>query len=160
MNGGSEANYASIWGIVGSSDRVAFMVPNYLQGWGVARAYGRQTDGYKLVMKRNAQGEWRWSLDVDSLRKAVKKNTKLIVVTNPNNPTGYVLSEEEMQIIIDEARRVGAWILSDEIYRGAEVGGRQGSRYCRSFQGVRFTRPAYRLGCEQAQHDSASLQLP
>jgi len=124
MNGGSEANYASIWGIVGSSDRVAFMVPNYLQGWGVARAYGRQTDGYKLVMKRNAQGEWRWSLDVDSLRKAVKKNTKLIVVTNPNNPTGYVLSEEEMQIIIDEARRVGAWILSDEIYRGAEVGGR------------------------------------
>jgi aspartate/methionine/tyrosine aminotransferase len=122
MNGGSEANYASIWGIVGPSDRVAFMVPNYLQGWGVARAYGRQTDGYKLVMKRE-QGEWKWSLDVDSLRKAVKKNTKLIVVTNPNNPTGYVLSEEEMQIIIDEARRVGAWILSDEIYRGAEVGG-------------------------------------
>jgi aspartate/methionine/tyrosine aminotransferase len=94
MNGGSEANYASIWGIVGPSDRV-----------------------------KREQGEWKWSLDVDSLRKAVKKNTKLIVVTNPNNPTGYVLSEEEMQIIIDEARRVGAWILSDEIYRGAEVGG-------------------------------------
>jgi len=123
VNGGSEANYVTLWGLVGPSDRVAFMLPNYLQGWGVARAYGRQTDGYKLVMKRDKGGNWKWQLDVASLRKAVTKKTRVIVVTNPNNPTGYVLSEEEMQIIIDEARRVGAWILADEIYRGAEVNG-------------------------------------
>ncbi len=123
MNGGSEANYAAIWGIIEPSDRVAFMLPNYLQGWGLARAYGRQADGYRLVMKRDSRGTWKWKLDVDSLRKAVTKRTKLIVVTNPNNPTGYILTEEEMQIIIGEARRVDAWILSDEIYRGAEVDG-------------------------------------
>ena len=123
VNGGSEANYVTLWGLVGPTDRVAFMIPNYLQGWGIARAFGRQTDGYKLVMKRDASGAWKWQLDVASLKKAVTKNTKVIVVTNPNNPTGYVLSDEEMQIIIDEARRVGAWILSDEIYRGAEVSG-------------------------------------
>lgn len=123
VNGGSEANYVTLWGLVGASDRVAFMLPNYLQGWGIARAYGRQTDGYKLVMKRDASGNWKWQLDVDSLKKAVSKKTKVIVVTNPNNPTGYVLSEDEMEIIIREARRVDAWILSDEIYRGAEVGG-------------------------------------
>jgi aspartate/methionine/tyrosine aminotransferase len=123
VNGGSEANYVTLWGLVGSTDRVAFMLPNYLQGWGLARAYGRQADGYKLVMKRDSEGAWKWQLDVDSLRKAVNKKTKLIVVTNPNNPTGYVLTEDEMQIIIDEARRVGAWILADEIYRGAEISG-------------------------------------
>jgi aspartate/methionine/tyrosine aminotransferase len=123
MNGGSEANYAAIWGIIEPSDRVAFMLPNYMQGWGLARAYGRQADGYRLVMKRNPKGSWKWQLDVDSLRKAVTKKTKLIVVTNPNNPSGYVLTEEEMQIIVGEARRVGAWILADEIYRGAEVDG-------------------------------------
>jgi len=123
VNGGSEANYITLWGLVGTSDRVAFMLPNYLQGWGLARAYGRKADGFKLVMKRDAQGIWKWQLDVDSLRKAVSKDTKLIVVTNPNNPTGHVLTEEEMQIVIGEARRVGAWILSDEIYRGAEIGG-------------------------------------
>jgi aspartate/methionine/tyrosine aminotransferase len=123
VNGGSEANYITLWGLVGTSDRVAFMLPNYLQGWGLARAYGRQADGFKLVMKRDSHGTWKWQLDVDSLRKAVTKKTKLIVVTNPNNPTGYVLTEEEMQIVIDEARRVGAWILSDEIYRGAEIDG-------------------------------------
>jgi aspartate/methionine/tyrosine aminotransferase len=123
VNGGSEANYVTLWGLVGAFDRVAFMVPNYLQGWGIARAYGRQADGYKLVMKRDASGNWKWQLDVASLRKAVTRKTKLVVVTNPNNPTGYVLSEDEMQIIVDEARRVGAWILSDEIYRGAEISG-------------------------------------
>jgi hypothetical protein len=123
VNGGSEANYVTLWGLVGASDRVAFMLPNYLQGWGLARAYGRQADGYKLVMKRTASGTWKWQLDVAGLKKAVTKKTKVIVVTNPNNPTGYVLSEGEMQVIIDEARRVGAWILADEIYRGAETGG-------------------------------------
>jgi len=123
VNGGSEANYTALWGLVEPSDRVAFMLPNYLQGWGLARAYGRQADSYKLVMKRDRNGSWHWQLDVDSLRKAVSKRTKLIVVTNPNNPTGYVLTEDEMQIIVNEAKRVGAWILSDEIYRGAETSG-------------------------------------
>lgn len=123
VNGGSEANYASMWGLVEAGDRVAFMLPNYLQGWGLARAYGKQADGFKLVMKRDAAGAWNWQLDVNSLRKAVTPKTKLIVVTNPNNPTGYVLSEAEMELIVREARRVGAWILSDEIYRGAEVDG-------------------------------------
>lgn len=122
-NGGSEANYMTLWGLVGPKDRVAFMVPNYLQGWGIARAYGKQTSAYRLVMKRNTDGAWRWQLDRDSLRKAVTKTTRVIVVTNPNNPTGYVLSDDEMQFIIDEAKRVGAWILADEIYRGAEVSG-------------------------------------
>ncbi|MGI9204209.1 MAG: aminotransferase class I/II-fold pyridoxal phosphate-dependent enzyme [Woeseiaceae bacterium] len=123
VNGGSEANYIALWGLVGSTDRVAFMLPNYLQGWGLARAYGSQADAYKLVMKRASNGGWRWQLDVDSLHKAVTRRTKLIVVTNPNNPTGYVLTEREMEIIIAAARRVGAWILADEIYRGAEVSG-------------------------------------
>ncbi len=53
VNGGSEANYITLWGLVGTSDRVAFMLPNYLQGWGLARAYGRKADGFKLVMKRD-----------------------------------------------------------------------------------------------------------
>jgi hypothetical protein len=99
------------------------MLPNYMQAWGMARAYGRQADTFKLVLKRTSAGSWKWQLDIDSLTKAVKKTTRVIVVTNPNNPTGYVLSEDEMSAIIDAARRVGAWIVADEIYRGAEVTG-------------------------------------
>jgi aspartate/methionine/tyrosine aminotransferase len=122
-NGGSEANYMTLWGLVGKSDRVAFMVPNYLQGLGISKAYGRQADTYRLVMQKKSAGGFEWRLDVDSLKQAVKPATKVIVVTNPNNPTGAVLREDEMDAIIAEASRVGAWILADEIYRGAEVNG-------------------------------------
>jgi hypothetical protein len=123
-NGGSEANYTALWGLVDRADRVAFMLPNYLQGWGLARAYGRGADAYRLVMRRDERGgPWRWELDRDGLRRAVRKDTRVIVVTNPNNPTGAVLGEAEMQAIVAEARRVGAWIVADEIYRGAEVSG-------------------------------------
>ena len=52
-NGGSEANYTAMWGLVGKGDRVAFMLPNYLQGLGLGRAYGRQVDCYGLVMRRD-----------------------------------------------------------------------------------------------------------
>jgi len=74
-------------------------------------------------VERKQNGGMRWALDVDSLKKAVTKKTKLIVVTNPNNPTGAVLTEAEMDEIIRAARKVNAWILADEIYRGAEVAG-------------------------------------
>lgn len=119
-NGGSEANYITLWGLLGERDRVAFMRPNYLQGWGLARAYGQRADPYRLEMVRD-DGAWRWRLDAQSLRNSVTPDTRVIVVTNPNNPTGYVLSEEEMDLVVEQARRVGAWILADEIYRGAEI---------------------------------------
>ena len=123
VNGGSEANYITMWGLVGPGDRVAVMIPNYLQSRGLARAYGRQTDSFHLALGKGPDGQYGWRLDVDSLRKAVSSKTKLIVVTNPNNPTGYVLSDEEMREIVRVARKAGAWILSDEIYRGAEIDG-------------------------------------
>jgi len=121
-NGGSEANYTALWGLLEKGDRTAVMLPNYLQTWGLARAYGGSADGFHLV-ERTQDGGMRWALDVESLKKAVTKKTKLIVVTNPNNPTGAVLTEAEMDEIIRAARRVDAWILADEIYRGAEVAG-------------------------------------
>jgi len=49
----------------------------------------------------------------------------MIAVCNPNNPTGTVLSEESIKEIVKVADRVGAWILSDEVYRGAELNGKE-----------------------------------
>jgi aspartate/methionine/tyrosine aminotransferase len=96
------------------------MIPNYLQSWGLARGYAGSADAYRLVEKRRGPRD-RWALDVASLDRAVSKRTKVIVVTNPNNPTGAVLTEEEMGEIVRAARRVSAWIVADEVYRGAEV---------------------------------------
>ena len=121
-NGGSEANYTSLWGLLEKGDRTAVMLPNYLQTWGLARAYGGSANAFHLV-ERQENGRMRWALDVDSLKRAVKSKTRLIVVTNPNNPTGAVLTEPEMDEIVRVARKAKAWLLADEIYRGAEVAG-------------------------------------
>jgi aspartate/methionine/tyrosine aminotransferase len=120
--GTSEANFTTLWGLLERGDRAAVMLPSYLQAWGLARAHTGRADAYRLVEKRRGLAK-RWVLDVDGLNRAVSKRTKLIMVTNPNNPTGAVLDEDEMDAIVDAARRVGAWIVSDEVYRGAEVEG-------------------------------------
>ena len=118
--GTSEANYTTLWGLLEKGDRVAVMLPSYLQAWGIARAYAGSADTYRLVERRRGLGR-RWALDVDSLERAVNKKTRAILVTNPNNPTGAVLTDEEMEAVVAAARRVGAWIVSDEVYRGAEI---------------------------------------
>jgi len=119
-NGGSEANFTSLWGLLEKPDHAAIMLPNYLQSWGLSRAYAGKTNPFYLTEQKTNGGE-RWGLDVDSLRKAVSRKTSVIVVTNPNNPTGAVLTEAEMDEIVRVARRAGAWIMADEIYRGAEA---------------------------------------
>jgi len=115
-NGGSESNLLALWTLLGPEDRLAFMVPNYLQGWGLGRHFGAGTDTFRLQMHGD-----RWALNTDELNEAVTKKTKVIMVCNPNNPTGSVLSEAEMDAVVAAAERVGAWIVADEIYRGAEV---------------------------------------
>lgn len=116
VNGGSEANHLALWTLLDPGDRLAFMVPNYMQGYGLGRHYGEATDVFGLMRVDD-----RWALDVDGLARAVTERTKVVMVCNPDNPTGHVLTEEEMSAIVDAARRVGAWLIADEIYRGAEV---------------------------------------
>ena len=120
--GTSEANYTALWSLLQKGDRVAVMLPSYLQAWGLARAFAGRADAYRLVEKRRGLPK-RWELDVESLRRAVSRRTRVIMVTNPNNPTGAVLTEDEMDAIVAAARKVGAWIVADEVYRGAEVEG-------------------------------------
>lgn len=118
VNGGSEANFLTLWTLLEPGDRLAFMVPNYMEGWGLGRAFGGATDTFSL---RPIDG--RWALDLDELERAVTPATKVVMVCNPDNPTGSVLSGDEMDAIVSAAERVGAWVLADEIYRGAEADG-------------------------------------
>jgi aspartate/methionine/tyrosine aminotransferase len=116
MNGGSEANFLTLWSLLSESDRLAFMIPNYLQGYGLGRHFGRNTDTFRLRLS-----DGRWALDLDELNASVGKKTRAVMVCNPNNPAGSVLTEDEMDAVIAAADRVGAWIVADEIYRGAEL---------------------------------------
>ena len=121
-NGGSEANYVTLWTLLDPGSRLAFMIPNYMQAWGVGRAYAKGVDTFRLVLKKEV-GQYRWALDLDGLKRAVTPKTNVILVTNPNNPTGAVLTADEMNAVVDVARKAGAWLVVDEIYRGAEIEG-------------------------------------
>ena len=121
-NGGSEANYLTLWTLLEPSGRLACMIPNYMQAWGLGRAYADGVDAFLLVKQKEA-GQYRWELDVESLKRAVTPKTNVILITNPNNPTGAVLTAAEMDDVVDVARKAGAWLVVDEVYRGAEVQG-------------------------------------
>jgi aspartate/methionine/tyrosine aminotransferase len=121
-NGGSEANYVTLWTLLESDGRLACMIPNYMQAWGLGRAYADGVDTFELVMQENS-GKHRWALDIEGLKRAVTPKTNVILVTNPNNPTGAVLTAGEMDAVVDIASRADAWLVVDEIYRGAEVQG-------------------------------------
>ena len=121
-NGGSEANYVSTWRLVEPGDEVVLMVPNYMQTWGLARAFGGVVREWKL---RPDPSQGRWFADPDDLRRLVNANTRLIIICTPNNPTGALITEQELDDICRIAGQHGAWVLSDEIYRGAERDGRE-----------------------------------
>lgn len=112
--GAAEANYITTHTLLSPGDEIAVMLPNYMQIWGVAKNLGAKVREFHLKEKDG------WALDLDELEKAVTPNTKLIAICNPDNPTGHILSEEEMGVVVRAADRVGAWILADEVYSGAE----------------------------------------
>jgi aspartate/methionine/tyrosine aminotransferase len=120
VNGSSEANLITLWTLLDNDDRLACMLPNYMQAYHLGRHFGAGTDPFRLKLDKKAN---RWALNTDELAKAVTKDTKAILVTNPNNPTGAVLSEEEMDAIVNAAKKTKAWLVVDEIYRGAELDG-------------------------------------
>ncbi len=121
-NGGSEANYISVWNLVEPGDEVVMMVPNYMQTWGLARGFGAQVKPWALVEVLDG-GTPRWRPDLDELRRLVTAKTKLILICNPNNPTGTRLTGADLDAICRIAAPHGSWVLADEIYRGAELDG-------------------------------------
>jgi aspartate/methionine/tyrosine aminotransferase len=114
-NGTSEANYLIALSQVQPGDVVAMQVPNYMQMWGVARSLGAEVRPFRL------RTEAAWEPDWDEFERAVTPQTRLLYLSNPNNPTGSVLSDPSMRRIVDRCQQTGTWLLSDEVYLGAEI---------------------------------------
>lgn len=117
-NGSAEANFLTTWKLVEPGDEFVIMLPNYQLVPGSSRAFGANVKPFYL------KEDNKWILDIEDIKEQVTPNTKMIMITNPNNPTGSVLSEEAMKEIVNIADSVGAWLLSDEVYRGGELNGK------------------------------------
>jgi aspartate/methionine/tyrosine aminotransferase len=126
--GSSEANFVVCWRLIEPGDKVAIMLPNYLQTWGLAQNFGAEVRGFPLRAERE------WEPAPGEIRAAIAPGTKLVVVTNPHNPTGHVLSDEMRKLILERASAVGAWLLADEVYQGAERDGRTTPSFWGSYE--------------------------
>ena len=114
-NGTSEANYLIALSQLRPGDEVAMEVPNYMQMPGVARSLGAIVRTFRL---REDTG---WEPDWDEFERAVTKQTRLLYLSNPNNPTGSILSDRAMTRICERCEATGTWVLADEVYLGAEI---------------------------------------
>ena len=121
-NGGSEANFITTFNLIEQGDEVVMLVPNYMQTWGLSRAFGGTIREWRLIEDSEAG---RWRVDLGALEELVSARTRMIVLCNPNNPTGARLTASELDAVARIADRHGAWILSDEVYRGAELDGQE-----------------------------------
>ncbi len=112
--GAQEANYLALTQLLGPGDEFLIDAPGWQQPLVLARQIGATA---KRVPRSEASG---WALDIDQLEALVTPKTKAIFICNPNNPTGRVEDEATLRRIIAAADRVGAYVVSDEVYRGLE----------------------------------------
>ena len=131
--GGSEANFVATWALLEPGDEIVFMTPNYMQIAGLANAFGATVKPLWL------REELQWGIDIDELPRLIGPKTRLVAVCNPSNPTGSVLKKEEREAIVAAAEKVGAWIIADEVYRGAEFDGPMTTSFWGSYERVLCT---------------------
>ncbi len=115
--GSAEANFLAMWSLVEPGDRVVVVRPTYEQTTGLAAGLGAHVESVWLEEDRG------WQPAAGAAAEAIQPGTRVVVVTNPNNPTAHPLGEAATAEIVEAAERVGAWILSDEVYAGGELSG-------------------------------------
>ncbi len=113
--GGAEANFTAFWHLFEGDASAAVILPTYGQVPGLLDSFGSRLHPVNLL---ESEG---WQPDLDALEDALAAGARFVLVTNPNNPTGAALTPSSMAGIAELTERHGAWILSDEVYAGAEA---------------------------------------
>jgi aspartate/methionine/tyrosine aminotransferase len=110
-SGGVSALMLAVQALVDAGDEVVAVTPVWPNLTAQPAILGARVRCVSLVPEGG-----QWTLDLAALRAAVTPATKLLIVNAPNNPTGWTLSREEQQAILDHCRTTGTWILADEVY--------------------------------------------
>ena len=97
--------------LAGQGDEVIAVVPVWPNLTAQPAIMGANVKRVSLVPRDGA-----WTLDVRALLDAVTPATRMLLVNAPNNPTGWTLTRNEQQAILEHCRRTGTWIVADEVY--------------------------------------------
>ncbi|GFG05714.1 aspartate aminotransferase [Aspergillus udagawae] len=109
--GASLANFIVFFALVGPGDHVIVQYPTYPQLFSLPAGLGAEVSLWQASENNH------WQLDLEELERLIQPNTKMIVLNNPQNPTGAVITKSTLGKIVDLARRHSITVFSDEIYR-------------------------------------------
>ena len=108
---GVSALMLAVQAVVDAGDRAVVVTPVWPNLVAQPKIMGADVRRVSLRPRGGA-----WTLDLQALLEAVTPATRLLVVNAPNNPTGWTLSRDEQQAILEHCRKTGTWILADEVY--------------------------------------------
>jgi aspartate/methionine/tyrosine aminotransferase len=112
--GAQEPVFAFMHAALRPGDHIVVQFPAYQSHYSVAEAIGAEATRWNCDLDNGG------APDPDQLGQLIRPATRAIVITTPNNPTGYVFDSLRLAAVVAIARQHGLWILSDEVYRGTE----------------------------------------
>ncbi len=112
--GAEEAIFAFMSAVLEPGDHIVVHGPCYQSLKSVAQSRGVEVTDW------TGEPADDWALDPDDLNRALRPNTKAVVINCPHNPTGYLMPRDRLEAVVETARRHGLWLFSDEVYRGLE----------------------------------------
>ncbi len=116
-HGAAGANALVHQALIEPGDHVISVVPTYQQHVSIPESLGATVERLEL------RWEDDYRINLEELRRQAKGGVKLIVLTNPNNPTGVLIARAELEEIVEIARGCDAWLFADEVYRGTDQEG-------------------------------------
>ncbi|KAF6816098.1 aspartate aminotransferase [Colletotrichum sojae] len=105
------ANFLLLYTLVGPGDHVICLYPTYQQLYEVPRSLGAEVSLWK------PKAEDGYVPDVHELDKLVRENTKMIIINNPNNPTGATTPKPVLMDVVAFAKARNIIMMADEVYR-------------------------------------------
>jgi aspartate/methionine/tyrosine aminotransferase len=111
MPGAIAANFLTLYTLLGPGDHVVCVYPTYQQLYSVPESLGAEVSLWKLKKEK------KYVPDLADLDALIKENTKMIIINNPNNPTGATIPKSVLTGLVDRARERNIIVLSDEVYR-------------------------------------------
>jgi aspartate/methionine/tyrosine aminotransferase len=108
---GMSALMLTVEALIGHGDRVVCVTPLWPNLTEIPKILGAD-----VVRQPLAFGPGGWTIDVDQLIAALTPGTRAVMINSPNNPTGWTIDAASQQTILDHCRRLGIWIVADDVY--------------------------------------------
>jgi aspartate/methionine/tyrosine aminotransferase len=116
-----EGIFVTMHTLLEPGDEVVVLAPCYDSLANLAEYLGCRVRRWSLQEAAEPpHGPGGWQLNLDALEELVTSHTRLVVLNFPHNPSGYLPAHDEWQAIVQVVVRAGAWLFSDEMYRGLE----------------------------------------